>query len=97
MTYETWWYTDLNLMEPSEDPGCRFENGTFMRTFRPEFVEDMEDYSRQMGPCFLFKPTGFEVEWVGGNAFKHTYMNQDLSPREIMHIMELCRMSLEDQ
>ena len=95
---DLWWETPLFLMdqlffEPDDDD--IFVNRYYCWE-EPDYHACAEVYSMVARPNFLFRPTGFEVVW-----YKHVprsmWMNQPLTPREIMHIMELCRQSIGDR
>ena len=85
--YEVWWGSPLCLMSPdnSEEDNEVFSN----RHYCWDDPETVESQSECLKPNFLFKPTGFEVTWYK-HPFRSMWMNQDLSPREIMHLMALC-------
>ena len=91
-SYELWWGTPLRFMSPdnSEEDNEVFSN----RYFCWDDPETVESQSECLKPNFLFKPTGFEVTWYK-HPFRSMWMNQDLSPREIMHMMALCERSVK--
>lgn len=85
--YEPWWGSPLCLMSPDNSEE---DNGVFSnRYFSWDDPDTLESQSECLKPNFLFKPTGFEVTWYK-HPFRSMWMNQDLSPREIMHMMALC-------
>ena len=90
--YEIWWGSPLCLMSPnnSEEDNEVFSN----RYYCWDDPETVESQSECLKPNFLFKPTGFEVTWYK-HPFRSMWMNQGLSPREIMHMMALCERSVK--
>lgn len=85
--YEIWWGSPLCLMSPDNSEE---DNGVFSnRHYCWDDPETVESQSECLKPNFLFKPTGFEVTWYK-HPFRSMWMNQDLSPREIMHLMCIC-------
>ena len=88
-----WDEIPLRLMNPNHR---EYRNETFVCRYPSNrYPRSLGEQSLRMRPNFLFKPTGFEVVWdklVPGKI----WMNQPLTPREIMHIMVLCRQVLGD-
>ena len=86
-----WDEMPLRLMNPNHR---EYQNETFVCRYPSRlYPRSLEEQSLRMRPNFLFKPTGFEVTWdklVPGKI----WMNQPLTPREVMHIMVLCRQAL---
>jgi hypothetical protein len=66
-----------------------FDNEMF--TIRPYYWG--EDEAIKELPNFLYKPTGFEIEWYK-YAFRASYMNQDLSKEQILDIFKECIKSI---
>jgi len=66
-----------------------FDNEIF--TIRPYYWG--EDDEIENLPNFLYKPTGFEIEWYK-YAFRAASMNQDLNEQQIRNIFIECAKSL---
>lgn len=62
-----------------------FDNETF--TIRPYYWGEDEELMEL--PNFIYKPTGFEIQWYK-YPFRDSYMNQDLSKKEIINIFKKC-------
>jgi len=69
-----------------------FENDTF--AIRPFYWND--DKTESEIPNFIFKPTGFEIEWYK-YPFRDSYMNRRLNEKQIRHIWRLCIESVVEQ
>lgn len=66
-----------------------FDNDVF--TIRPYYWGDDEEL--EMLPNFLYKPTGFEIQWYK-YPFRDSYMNQNLTKEEILDIFKKCAESV---
>ena len=62
-----------------------FDNEIF--TIRPYSYTD--DELEESLPNFLYKPTGFEINWYK-YAFRDSYMNQALDTTQILYIFQDC-------
>lgn len=69
-----------------------FDNDTF--TIRPYWWGD-DDAPEATLPNFLYKPTGFQIMWYK-YAFRDSYMNQNLSDRQIKAIWKKCAESIDE-
>lgn len=73
-----------------------FENSVF--SIRPYLwwePGDKEWETASVMPNFLFKPTGFEIEWYR-YPFKDSWMNRPLTLGQVRHIWRLCIQSVLD-
>jgi len=68
-----------------------YDNEVF--TIRPYYLG--EDETQAVLPNFVYKPTGFEIQWYK-HAFRDTYMNQDLSESQILYIFKECEESIKE-
>ncbi|KEI84177.1 hypothetical protein N493_20075 (plasmid) [Clostridium botulinum B2 433] len=68
-----------------------FDNEVF--TVRPYCWDDDEEKAEL--PNFVYKPTGFEIKWYK-YAFRDSYMNQNLTPLQILDIFKKCSESIRD-
>ncbi len=64
---------------------CGFDNDVF--TIRPYYWG--EDETEVDLPNFIYKPTGFEIQWYK-YAFRDSYMNFELTTEEILEIFRKC-------
>jgi hypothetical protein len=53
-----------------------------------------DDPDKAMLPNFLFKPTGFEINWYK-YPFRDSYMNRDITPVEFAEIIDACVRSVK--
>jgi hypothetical protein len=67
-----------------------FDNDVF--TIRPYYWG--EDEAEEELPNFVYKPIGFEIEWYK-YAFRDSYMNFDLSKKQILEIFKKCAKSIK--
>lgn len=68
-----------------------FDNDIF--TIRPYYWG--EDDAQAVLPNFIYKPTGFEINWYK-HAFRDSYMNQELSESQIIAIFKKCVESIKE-
>lgn len=66
-----------------------FDNDVF--TVRPYCWSEEEEEMEL--PNFLYKPNGFEIRWYK-YPFRNSYMNQDLSEKELLDIFKICLNSI---
>lgn len=82
----------LDFYGVSDDGNYGFDNDTF--TIRPYYWgEDEEEADK---PNFLYKPTGFEIRWYK-YPFRDSYMNQNLTNKEIKKIFRNCIVSIQNK
>lgn len=78
-------------LEPFETDRGGFENDVFL--INPYYWGDDEQIAEE--PNFLFKPTGFCIDWYK-YPLRDSYMNQDITFEEFKEILEACYKSYLD-
>lgn len=66
-----------------------FDNDVF--TIRPYYWG--EDPEKAALPNFLYKPTGLVIKWYK-YAFRDSYMNQNLTAKQLREIFKKCKQSI---
>lgn len=83
-------YEGKELKEYETDRGG-FENDIFL--INPYYWGEDEDIIKQ--PNFLYKPTGYEIEWYK-YPMRGAYSNKDISFNKYLDILKHCQESMEE-
>jgi hypothetical protein len=85
------WESLMTATDMAEDYHCSYyENDVFV--IRPYWWGE-DDAPEASMPNFLYKPTGFEIRWYK-YPFRDSYMNQDLTEKEIKAVFRKCTLSV---